>query len=189
MRRRRRRRRTSSRCRTGEDVREQRDRRAEETVGGDHVLTAAQQRHGGHEDRGHARCGGDAPGTGLQGGEPPLERANGRVREPGVDVAGFLAGEPDGGFPGTREHEARGQEDRGVVLLLAGAGLSGAHRQGIESERAGIELVHAGLPRADPWPSPRKTRSSESFGGLAFALAALIEHPQAEASSRRWRAL
>ena len=173
-----------------EDVREQRDRRAEEAVGGDRVLAAAQQHHRGHEDRGHPRRGGDASGAAFQGREPPLERAHGGVREPGVDVAGGLAGEPGGGLPGVREHEARSEEDRVVVLLLAGPGLPGAHRQGIESERAGVELVHAGLPPDRPPAMPaKKTRVSESFGGPASALAAFIERPQAEASNRRWRAL
>jgi hypothetical protein len=41
------------------------------------------------------------------------------------------------------------------------------------------------FPRARLTAEPTKTRFSESFGGLAFALAVFIERPQAEASNRR----
>ena len=118
--------------------------------------------------------------------EAALERAHGRVREPGVDVSGLLLREPGRGLPGAREHEARREEDRVVVFLLTGPGLSGTHRQRVESEPAGIELVHSGRLHGSPDRRPKqKTRFSVSFGGFAFALAVFIERPQAEASNRR----
>ena len=73
--------------------------------------------------------------------EALLESAHGGVGESRVDVAGLGLGEAGRRLFGAAEREARGEEDRIVVLAFRAAVLALAHRQGVEAGVAAALVV------------------------------------------------
>ncbi|MNH18709.1 hypothetical protein D3C79_784240 [compost metagenome] len=125
---------------------EQADRRTEHTLRHQHMVAGAAQRHHHGEDRRHAGRGGHGLLGTFHGRQALLEGTHGRVGVARVDVARRFAGKARGRIGGRAEHIAGGQEQRFAVLGLRCTVLTGAHRQGVETDTLEVTVQSPGIP-------------------------------------------
>ncbi|MNC44726.1 hypothetical protein D3C75_936440 [compost metagenome] len=125
---------------------EQADGRAEYALRHQHMVTGAAQRHDHGQDRRHA--GGRTHGLfgTFHGRQALLEGTHRRVGVARIDVARRFAGKACGRVGSGAEHIAGGQEQRFAVLGLRCTVLTGAHRQGVETDTLEVTVQSSGIP-------------------------------------------
>ena len=128
-------------------MREQVDAAAIERGGGDDVVTGVEKRRDRQMQRRHSARRADGADAIFQRGEPLFEHRRGRVRDPGIDVAGALEIEQRRGVIGVLKHIGRGLIDRNRTRAGDGVGvLAGVEAERFESGRLGcghVELENA----------------------------------------------
>ena len=145
-----------------ERVAELGQRAAVQLARGDDVVAGLQQRVEREELGGVARRRGDRRPTALQGGDPLLERGDGRVRQPRVDVAEGLEVEQRGRVVDVVEDVRRGLVDRHVARagdrVRAGAGVDGPRREAVRL----VDLDRAAASAGSAGVTARRRRSSRA---------------------------